>query len=251
MPALSYTRIMSDLSELRFFRTPAHPCSYLEGRQAATLFVDPQTRLDAHVYSQLSRQGFRRSGDYLYRPHCEGCQACIPARVRVADFQPRRRHRRLIDHNHDLRISDEPARYTREIYTLYARYINARHGDGDMYPPSEEQFTGFLTCDWADTHFHCFRCPRGTLLAVAVTDHLDDGLSAVYTFFDPAHTRRGLGVNALLWQIGACQRLGLPYLYLGYWIRQCQKMNYKSQYQPLELFQQGHWREYREARQRP
>lgn len=240
---------MSDLSELRFFRTPAHPCSYLEGRQAATLFVDPQTRLDAAVYSQLSRQGFRRSGDYLYRPHCEGCQACIAARVRVADFQPRRRHRRLIALNQDLCVTEAPARYSREIYSLYARYIDGRHCDGDMYPPSEEQFTSFLICDWADTRFHCFRSAAGELLAVAVTDHLDDGLSAVYTFFDPAHTRRGLGVNALLWQIEACRRLGLPYLYLGYWIRQCLKMSYKSQYQPLELFRQGRWSEHREPDQ--
>lgn len=233
---------MSDLSELRFFRTPAHPCSYLEGRQAATLFVDPQTPLDARLYSELSRLGFRRSGDYLYRPHCEGCQACIPARVRVADFRPRRRHRRLIKRNSDLSVSEEPARYTREIYRLYARYIDQRHGDGDMFPPSEEQFTGFLTCDWADTRFHCFRDPDDRLLAVAVTDHLDDGLSAVYTFFDPDQEARGLGVNALLWQIQASHRLGLPYLYLGYWIRQCQKMSYKSQYQPLELLRDGRWR---------
>ena len=213
---------MSDLSELRFFRTPAHPCSYLEGRQAATLFVDPQTPLDARLYSELSRLGFRR--------------------VRVADFRPRRRHRRLIKRNSDLTVSEEPARYTREIYRLYARYIDQRHGDGDMFPPSEEQFTGFLTCDWADTRFHCFRDADDTLLAVAVTDHLDDGLSAVYTFFDPDQEARGLGVNALLWQIQASHRLGLPYLYLGYWIRQCQKMSYKSQYQPLELLRDGRWR---------
>ena len=237
---------MSDLSELRFFRTPAHPCSYLEGQQAATLFVDPQTRLDVALYSELSRLGFRRSGDYLYRPHCEGCQACIPARVRVADFQPRRRHKRLMQRNADLRVSEEPARYTREIYRLYARYIDQRHGDGDMYPPSEEQFTSFLTCDWADTRFHCFRDGDDQLLAVAVTDHLDDGLSAVYTFFDPDRGERGLGVNALLWQIQASHRRGLPYLYLGYWIRQCQKMRYKSQYRPLEVLIQGQWRELEE-----
>ncbi|HEX5679163.1 MAG TPA: arginyltransferase, partial [Alcanivorax sp.] len=160
----------------------------------------------------------------------------------VADFRPRRRHRRLIKRNSDLSVSEEPARYTREIYRLYARYIDQRHGDGDMFPPSEEQFTSFLTCDWADTRFHCFRDPDDTLLAVAVTDHLDDGLSAVYTFFDPDQDGRGLGVNALLWQIQASHRLGLPYLYLGYWIRQCQKMSYKSEYQPLELLRDGHWR---------
>ena len=234
---------MSDLSELRFFRTPAHPCSYLEERQAATLFVDTQTRLDAGLYSELSRLGFRRSGDYLYRPHCDGCRACVPARVRVADFQPRRRHKRLRRRNADLTVSEEPARYTREVYSLYARYIDQRHGDGDMFPPSEEQFTSFLTCDWADTRFYCFRDPRRRLVAVAVTDLLDDGLSAVYTFFDPDQPDRGLGVNALLWQIEAAHARGMPYLYLGYWIRQCQKMSYKSQYQPLELLDGGDWRE--------
>ena len=237
---------MSDLSELRFFRTPAHPCSYLEERQAATLFVDPQTRLGPELYSNLSRLGFRRSGDYLYRPHCDGCRACVPARVRVADFQPRRRHKRLRRRNADLTVSEEPARYTREVYCLYARYIDQRHGDGDMFPPSEEQFTSFLTCDWADTRFYCFRDPQRRLVAVAVTDLLDDGLSAVYTFFDPDLADRGLGVNALLWQIEAAQQRGVPYVYLGYWIRQCQKMSYKSQYQPLELLIGDEWRELRD-----
>lgn len=233
---------MTDLSTLRFFRTPAHSCSYLEDRQAATLFVDPQAQLSAELYSELSLLGFRRSGDYLYRPHCDECNACIPARVRVDDFHPRRRHRRILKANENVRVYREPARFTRELYSLYASYINHRHGDGDMYPPSEEQFTNFLTCEWADTHFYCFR-QGGKLLAVAVTDQLEDGLSAVYTFFDPQLRERSLGVFALLWQIQQCQRLQLPFLYLGYWIHQCQKMNYKSEYQPLEILRSGAWRE--------
>lgn len=235
---------MTDLSTLRFFRTPAHSCSYLEDRQASTLFVDPQAKLSPELYSELSLLGFRRSGDYLYRPHCEGCNACIPARVRVADFHPRRRHRRIEKTNRDLTVHREPARYTREFYNLYAAYIDQRHGDGDMYPPSEEQFTNFLTCDWADTHFYCFR-RQGDLLAVAVTDQLADGLSAVYTFFDPTLAERSLGVMALLWQIRQCHHLELPYLYLGYWIDQCQKMAYKSQYQPLEILRSGAWKEFK------
>lgn len=236
---------MSDLSELRFFRTPAHPCSYLEGQQAATLFVDPQVRLNAALYSELSLLGFRRSGDYLYRPHCEACHACLPARVRVADFQPRRRQKRILQRNSDLIVRQEPSRYTREFYRLYSLYIRERHGDGDMYPPSEEQFSSFLTCAWTDTRFYCFRDPATKkLLAVAVTDALKDGLSAVYTFFDPAVAERGLGVNALLWQIEECRRLGLPYLYLGYWISECRKMSYKSQYRPLELLINDEWQEF-------
>ncbi|MCK0152403.1 arginyltransferase [Alcanivorax sp. S6407] len=233
---------MTDLSTLRFFRTPAHACSYLEDRQASTLFVDPQATLSPALYSELSLLGFRRSGDYLYRPHCEECSACIPARVRAADFKPRRRHRRIRKLNQDLVVSREPARFTRELYSLYADYINQRHGDGDMYPPSEEQFTNFLTCDWADTHFYCFR-EQGKLRAVAVTDQLEDGLSAVYTFFDPNRHERSLGVMALIWQIEQCQRLNLPYLYLGYWIDQCQKMRYKNEYQPLEILRSGAWKD--------
>ncbi|RJG19944.1 arginyltransferase [Alcanivorax profundi] len=233
---------MTDLSTLRFFRTPAHSCSYLEDRQASTLFVDPQATLSPELYSELSLLGFRRSGDYLYRPHCDQCSACIPARVRVSDFQPKRRHRRIRKVNDDLVVNREPARFTRELYSLYADYINQRHGDGDMYPPSEEQFTNFLTCDWADTQFHCFR-QAGKLRAVAVTDQLEDGLSAVYTFFDPHLPERSLGVMALLWQIEQCRRLQLPYLYLGYWIHQCQKMSYKSQYQPLEILRSGAWKD--------
>ena len=149
---------------------------------------------------------------------------------------------RSLKHNADLTVHREPARFSRELYTLYAAYINDRHGDGDMYPPSEEQFTNFLTCEWADTHFYGFR-EKGKLLAVAVTDQLNDGLSAVYTFFDPTLPERSLGVMALLWQIEQCQRLRLPYLYLGYWIRQCQKMSYKNQYQPLEILASGSWKE--------
>lgn len=233
---------MTDLSTLRFFRTPAHACSYLEDRHASTLFVDPQAELSPELYSELSLLGFRRSGDYLYRPHCDGCSACIPARVRVDDFVSRRRHRRILRRNEDLTVTREPARFSLELYRLYARYIDQRHGDGDMYPPSEEQFNNFLTCNWLDTRFYCFR-EEGILRAVAVTDPLDDGLSAIYTFFDPDLPERSLGVMALLWQIQHCQEQGLPYLYLGYWIRQCQKMSYKSQYRPLEVLARGQWQD--------
>ena len=114
---------MTDLATLRFFRTPAHACSYLEDRQASTLFVDPQARVTNRLYSDLSRQGFRRSGDYLYRPYCDGCSACVPVRVRTSDFTTRRRHRRIWRANQDLQLEIRPARFTREIYRLYARYI--------------------------------------------------------------------------------------------------------------------------------
>lgn len=231
---------MTDLSHLRFFKTPPHNCSYLPQQQASTLFVDPEQALDSRLYSSLSQLGFRRSGSYLYRPHCDACQACIPVRVPVQQFQWRRRHRRVLKHNAALRVELHPARYREDLYQLYARYIEARHRDGDMYPPSPEQFSSFLTSPWSDTRFYCFY-DQQQLLAVAVVDHLKDGLSAVYTFYDPEQEARSLGMLAVLWQITRCQREHLPYLYLGYWIRDCQKMSYKTDYRPLEQFVDQRW----------
>ncbi|MCC1497782.1 arginyltransferase [Alcanivorax sp. 1008] len=231
---------MTDLSTLRFFRTPAHPCSYLDDREATTLFVDPSTPMTSALYSRLSQRGFRRSGEFLYRPHCQGCNACIPVRVPVNQFQWRRRHRRLLERNADLTVESRPARFDRELYSLYARYIISRHGDGDMYPPSEEQFTGFLISQWSDTRFFCFRA-EGKLLAVAVVDRLEDGLSAVYTFYDPDESSRGLGNLAVLWELERCRREGLPYLYLGYLVDGCKKMAYKGNFRPLERLRDNVW----------
>ena len=231
---------MTDLSTLRFFRTPAHPCSYLDDREATTLFVDPSTPMTSTLYSRLSQRGFRRSGEFLYRPHCQGCNACIPVRIPVNRFEWRRRHRRLLERNADLTVESRPARFDRELYSLYARYISSRHGDGDMYPPSEEQFTGFLISQWSDTRFFCFRA-AGKLLAAAVVDRLEDGLSAVYTFYDPEESQRGLGNLAVLWELERCRREGLPYLYLGYWVDGCRKMAYKGNFRPLELLRDNVW----------
>ena len=231
---------MSDLSTLRFFSTPAHNCSYLEGQEATTLFVDPHARVSTRLYSDLSRMGFRRSGDYLYRPHCRNCDACIPARVDAHRFRTRRRHRRIMAANAGLEVEEMNPAFTPELYRLYSRYIASRHGDGDMFPPSEEQFTSFLMSSWSDTRFFCFREDE-RLLAVAVTDFLEDGLSAVYTFFEPSLPKRSRGTWAILWQIEHCRRMGLPWLYLGYWISECQRMRYKDDFQPLQLLRNGKW----------
>ncbi|MCC5885973.1 MAG: arginyltransferase [Gammaproteobacteria bacterium] len=231
---------MTNLAQLKFFATPKHACSYLEARQATTLFVDPAARIDNPLYSALSSLGFRRSGRHIYRPHCEHCSACIPIRIPVDRFRARRAQRRVWLRNEDLEVRLTAPALTAENYDLYARYIGARHQDGDMYPPSPDQFRSFLLCDWSDTRFVEFRS-EGTLLAVAVMDRVQDGLSAIYTFFDPDRNERSLGVQAVLWQIQHAVDLGLPYLYLGYWIKQCQKMSYKSGYRPLEMFLGERW----------
>ena len=126
------------------------------------------------------------------------------------------------------------------MYSLYARYIESRHRDGDMYPPSRQQFDSFLTREWETTHFYCFY-DRDQLIAVAVVDVIDNGLSAIYTFFDPDLNARSLGAYAILWQIEEARRLNLGHVYLGYWIRQCRKMAYKVQYRPIELLVNGRW----------
>jgi leucyl-tRNA---protein transferase len=228
------------LTERRFFLTPIHECSYLEGESARTLFLDPDAPVDPSSYELLSSVGFRRSGTHLYRPHCDNCAACIPTRVPVAEFRPKRTQRRIQSRNADLTISLEVPRWEEEYYRLYAEYITARHRDGDMYPPTRRQFQSFLTGLWSDTWFLSMRLDD-RLVAVAVTDQLPRALSAIYTFYDPGLTERSLGVYSLLAQIRCCAEQNLPYLYLGYWIRDCRKMAYKIDYRPIELFVRNRW----------
>jgi len=231
---------MTDLSTLKLFATHPHPCSYLDGQEATTVFVDPEAPIGPEIYTQLSQLGFRRSGAHLYRPQCQRCQACISSRIAVTEFKANRSQRRCWQKNQDLTISPSSDINTLEHYNLYARYIEQRHQDGDMYPPSEEQYKAFLTSEWNITQFLEFR-HQGRLLGVAVCDQLGDGLSAVYTFFDPKEEARSLGKYAILAQIYQAQELGLKYLYLGYWIKECEKMNYKIQYHPLELLINRRW----------
>lgn len=232
---------MSNLQTLKFYCTPAHRCSYLPEREAVTLFLDPKADMSAEIYSSLTSVGFRRSGDFVYRPHCGSCTACVPVRIPVNQFTPTRSQRRCLARNEDLVVVSAPARYTPEYYALYERYINQRHPDGDMFPPSRNQFRAFLLCSWSNTRFLEFRA-GGRLVAVAVVDHVDTGLSAVYTFYDPDEEARSPGRYAILWQVREARRRGLGYVYLGYWIRQCRKMSYKQEYQPLEHFDGQVWR---------
>lgn len=231
---------MSSLKTLIFFATPEHPCSYLEGRQATTMFVDPRAQVDKSLYSQLTELGFRRSGSHYYRPHCRGCNACIPVRIPVQQFRPDRSQRRIRKANQDLDLSLTPVRFDEEIYNLYERYINERHHDGDMYPASREQFTSFLIEGSIDGFFLEMR-RDGQLIGVAVVDVLDNGMSAIYTMFEPGEEKRSLGTYAILWQVEEACRRGLPHLYLGYWIRQCRKMNYKTRFRPLQQLINGRW----------
>jgi len=228
------------LSTLKVFATHPHACSYLPEQQATTLFIDPAAPMDSITYSQLSEVGFRRSGPHLYRPHCARCNSCVPARIPTDGFHLNRTQRRVWSRNADLHVIDRTALHGDEYYDLYAHYIEGRHRDGDMYPPTRQQFDSFLTREWDLTHYYCFYLAQ-RLVAVAVVDVMGNGLSAIYSFFDPALKSRSLGVYAVLWQIQHAQALQLPHVYLGYWIKQCRKMSYKIAYRPVELLINGRW----------
>lgn len=231
---------MSDLSTLKLYATAPHPCSYLDGEEATTVFIDPAAQIDQALYTELSQLGFRRSGSHLYRPHCANCQACISCRIPVRSFRPSRSQKRCEKRNLDLDIRWVSSIRSDEHYLLYENYINTRHSDGDMYPPSREQFETFLSSEWGATDYIEYRL-QGRLIGVAVCDRLQDGLSAVYTFFDHTFHKRSLGAYAILLQIDKARQLGLSYVYLGYWIKECQKMSYKTQYRPLELLVNKRW----------
>lgn len=236
----STNNMLDALSAKRFYLTPTHDCSYFDQRKAQTLFLDPHDLHEPDTYAALTRFGFRRSGSHLYRPNCESCNACVPSRIPVERFRYSRRFRRILKKNEDLTVRLETAAYSHRNYQLYKRYIEQRHEGGDMYPPSPEQFRTFLLATWSSTRFLCAYLDR-TLVAVATTDFMADGLSAIYTFFDPDLEARSLGVFSILKQIEMCQKQGLAHLYLGYWIRDCVKMSYKTEYRPIELFIDQRW----------
>lgn len=227
------------LYDLRMFLTTEYACSYLPNHWARNLVADP-TVTDDRLYSQLAALGFRRSGDHVYRPHCRGCAACRSLRIPVERFRPNRGQRRVWARNQDLQVRVLEAEFLDEHFELFARYIQVRHTGGGMDPASPENYWAFVTSRWCPTWLCEFRRDR-ELLAVAVVDRLEDGFSAVYTFFDPLHDGRGLGTHAILWQIDEARRLGLQWVYLGYWVERCDKMAYKARFTPHEVFIAERW----------
>ena len=232
---------MTRVQKLGFYATPRHDCNYLPGREATTLFADPRFPKNGRLYAALAECGFRRSGEHLYIPHCGTCSACIPVRIPVAEFRRSRGQNRTWRRNADMEIRTLPAEFRPEHFALYRDYLAARHAGGGMDKPTPENFLEFLAATWSDTVFFEMRL-SGQLVGVAVTDVMHNALSAVYTFFDPAFRSRSLGRFAVLFEIEEARRRGLPWIYLGYWIEQCRKMNYKNEYRPLEYYVNGEWR---------
>ncbi|HZP66482.1 MAG TPA: arginyltransferase [Rudaea sp.] len=226
---------------VRLFQTLPHPCGYYAERTAQNLVIDPASPQLPQIYNAALSRGFRRAGGHVYRPQCSGCRACVAARVPVAAFRPDRSQRRCLARNADLELAIAHPRCDAEYFELYRRYLGERHPGGGMDDPDADDFSRFLYTSWSPTRFVELR-KDGRLLAVAVSDFATHGLSAVYTFYDPAEAKRGLGTCAILHQIELARAYGLHYVYLGFWIDGHPKMDYKARFRPLELLDENGWR---------
>jgi len=222
------------------FLTEQSPCSYLDKKNSQSAFVHPSFSLNTTIYSQLIEQGYRRSGSEVYTPHCSGCSACIPTRLPVNLFTPNKNQKRCIKKNQQTTVIIKPAQFEQAHYEMYMRYQKHKHVGGSMANSSQDDYISFLASNWCNTLFVEFSI-NNELAAVAIVDLLDNALSAVYTFFEPKFSQYSLGTFAVLWQIDHAQTLNLDFVYMGFWIKDCRKMSYKTQFSPMQGFKNNEW----------
>jgi len=217
-----------------------HPCGYLETKIAQSLFVHPSYSITTSTYAHLLEQGFRRSGEEVYAPHCSHCSACIPARLPLKKFKPSKSQRRCMRKNIETQVNIKPAIFEQAHYDMYLRYQAIRHPEGSMINTSPENYFSFLSSSWCNTQFVEFSI-HNELAGIAIIDQFDEAWSAVYTFFEPKFSDYSLGVYAILWQIQQANLQQKEYLYLGFWLKDCKKMSYKTCYQPIQLLIDKQW----------
>ena len=225
---------------LQFYATASYACSYLPGHSARSQVAAPGHMVNSDTYSRLVEQGFRRSGTFTYRPHCDQCQACLPLRVNCQAFSPNRSQQRTQKKHRHLKAHILPLVWANEHFELYSRYLASRHPGGGMDEDGRAQYSQFLLNSRVNSRLVEFRDTDETLLMVSIIDILENGLSSVYTFFEPTYTS-GLGTYGILWQIEQCRTLNLPWLYLGYWVEQSPKMTYKQNFRPAQIRQNNKW----------
>lgn len=228
--------------QLPFFLTAPTPCPYLEGRKERKIFTRVDSDQTAHLNNILTHAGFRRSQSILYRPACELCSACKSARIPVSEFRASRTQRRVLKRNADLLRIARPAEAMPEQFALLSRYLNTRHGDGDMAGMDFFDFASMVEDGSEQTELVEYRDSTGQLIACVLVDRLLDGFSLVYSFFAPEWAKDSLGAFIILDHIERARAENLPFVYLGYWVQGSPKMDYKAQYKPLEVLDPEGWR---------
>jgi arginine-tRNA-protein transferase len=224
-----------------FYTTAPLPCPYVPGRTERKVVTELSGVTAETLHDKLSRGGFRRSHNIAYAPVCPSCNACVPIRIRAADFEPSRTQKRVMRVNTDMQVQEMPPRATAEQFQLFQAYQRQRHGEGDMATMSFYDYRAMVEDTPIETSVVEFRLPSGQLAGACLTDRLGDGLSAVYSFFDTSLTTRSLGTYAIMWLVARAVELDLPNVYLGYWVEESRKMGYKAKFRPSEILRAGQW----------
>ena len=225
---------------IRLFETVLDECPYIADEQSASIIVDPDHPVEPSLFAMLSRSGFRRSGNMLYSPKCPNCSACVSVRIPSARFQASRSQKRVWKKNNDLMVTLENVSFQQEHFDLYLKYQQHRHPESSMCDEDPAKYTSFIESPFSQSKFLCLY-HRDRLIGISVIDQFEGGLSAVYTFFDPDYSKRSLGTYVILYLLKLARLREIPFVYLGYWIDQSPKMNYKRQFKPLQGYLKRKW----------